>query len=442
MGPEARRLFREAEIRAERTVAVARMAIAALLGVVFALAVVAPGYPREDMLTAQLALAVATIAGYFLLGIASLRTATPERWRPWAAWVFATGDAALVLASVWFGLANTGLPANYAPALPVVWVIPLVLAFGTLRYAPLLQAYVSLLLAGGLAAVAWAGFDFDRTPAPMPETVLYLFGFPPDLLRFVMLSAAMALLVVAAWRARALLVRAIEEARRRGNLTRFLPEQVADRLAEVGPEALRAGRRQRVAVLFADLRGFTALTAGMDPAEVGPLVAGFRARVLDAAGARGGVVDKFIGDGAMVLFGVPDPTPDDAARAVACAADLTAAVAAWGRETGRPLRIGVGVHAGEAYAGAVGDERRLEFTVLGETVNVAARLEQATKEVGADVLVSAAAAQAAGIAEGAGGWRRIGALALRGVPRPTEVLALGAGPQPAEAPSPSTSRIP
>jgi adenylate cyclase len=247
-------------------------------------------------------------------------------------------------------------------------------------------------------------------------------------MRLAMLIAAGAILVAAAARTRSLLQRAINEARRGANLTRYLPAEIADQLAESGVTALREGRRQPVAVMFVDIRGFTALAETMDPAATGRLLADFRRFVVATATRCEGVVDKFIGDAAMLVFGLPSPRPDDARRALSCARALLAGTPSeWARDpqaTGgkRAIELGIGLHAGEAFCGAVGDETRLEFTVLGDTVNVAARLEQETKAVGLPLVVSRAFLAAAGETVDRGNWQPLGARTLRGRAQPVDLL--------------------
>ena len=140
------------------------------------------------------------------------------------------------------------------------------------------------------------------------------------------------------------------------------------------------------------------------------LLRDFHRRMADRVFAHGGTLDKFLGDGFMATFGTPHPRPDDAERALACARDMAAAIAAWNRERGSagepPVRAGIGLHFGPVVLGDIGDERRLEFPVIGDTVNVASRLEEMTRELGVDVVASdeiiAQARQggAAGIFEG------------------------------------------
>lgn len=212
---------------------------------------------------------------------------------------------------------------------------------------------------------------------------------------------------------------AVREAGRRASLARFLPEELSARLADED-DTLRAGRRQNAAVAFVDMRGSTTLAENLDPHELSIFLTSFRRRVMRIARLRGGVVDKFLGDGALVVFGLPEPQPDDAARALAFAKDLVEVIARWNvKEEGHPaVRIGVGIHYGDLFCGIIGEDMRLEFTVLGDTVNVAARLEQATKAHGVPILVSEAARRAAGAT--AGNWREVSRVPLRGR---TEVMA-------------------
>jgi adenylate cyclase len=148
-----------------------------------------------------------------------------------------------------------------------------------------------------------------------------------------------------------------------------------------------AGERLRVAVLMCDLRGFTTFSEGRSPEAVVDALNRWFGVAVPIVHAHGGAVDKFIGDGMLAVFGldVPEGAAD---RAVEAARALVRAARQLAEETGVPLRLGAAVHVGPVVAGTIGSSERMEFTVIGDTVNTAARLESLTKEVGVDVLVS------------------------------------------------------
>jgi class 3 adenylate cyclase len=153
-----------------------------------------------------------------------------------------------------------------------------------------------------------------------------------------------------------------------------------------------AGENREVTVLMTDLRGFTELSSRMQSHEVVALLREYHERMLEVVFAHGGTLDKFIGDGLLAYFGAPTSQSDHADRAVRCARDLNVALEAMNtdRRPSAPLRMGVGVHSGTVTVGNVGTDRRLEFTIIGDPVNVASRVEALTKEVGHSVLVSVA----------------------------------------------------
>ena len=427
MDAEAERLIADAELKAEHTVAVVRMVVGGVLGLAFILTVLGQAPPDNPVLARQIYLAAATIGGYLVLGVVSFAAARPAVFRDWMSWVFATLDVGFVLASAVLGLINAGVSASYTTAFPALWLIPLVLAFGTLRYNPRLQAYVAVLLIGGLALTMDYRTEIGvLSPAPPPQLAV-LFEGPPNMMRIVMMALAGLVLVIAVRRARGMLVHAIGESRRKARLTRYLPPKIADWMVDTPASEARAGRRQSVAVMFCDIRNFTSRAESLDPTALGVFVGEFRRRVSTVATAHDGVIDKFIGDSAMVLFGVPEAGTDDAGNALACGVAILKSLEDWSseREAAGEDRIafGIGIHWGEVFSGAIGDESRLEFTVLGDAVNVAARLEQETKSAGLPLIVSKDLLDAAGTPRD--GWTALPDRQLRG--RQAAIALFGKG---------------
>src|SRR5215204_1081270 len=159
------------------------------------------------------------------------------------------------------------------------------------------------------------------------------------------------------------------------------------------------GRRQEAAVLFADIVGFTKLAERLAPEAIGQILTLVRQLQREAIEQAGGVVDKFIGDAVMAVFGVPEPDPRAALAALKAAAAIEQHVAAWNEARIRsgepPVRVGIGIHHGDVFVGAVGDAKRLEFTTLGDTVNDAQRCERLTRETGVSIVVTRAVLEAA-----------------------------------------------
>jgi adenylate cyclase len=174
-----------------------------------------------------------------------------------------------------------------------------------------------------------------------------------------------------------------------GALERFLSPEVASKVAADAADLRLGGRKQTATLLFADIRSFTAMAEATPPEQVVEILNGFFQQMTDVIFQHEGTIDKFLGDGLMCLFGAPFAHWDDAFGAVQAAARMQAALAELNRaEVHPPLRMGIGIHTGEVIIGYMGSARRMDYTAIGDTVNVAARL---TAEAEPDqILVSAA----------------------------------------------------
>jgi adenylate cyclase len=164
----------------------------------------------------------------------------------------------------------------------------------------------------------------------------------------------------------------------RENLTRYFAPQVAEQIASSREAARLGGDKRPVAVLFSDIRGFTPLSETMNPDDMASLLSEYFTEMVECVFRHDGTLDKFMGDAVMAQWGAPISTGEDADRALRAAVDMMRALkklnVKW-RTEGRPqLQIGIAVNYGEAFAGNIGSERRLEFTVIGDTVNTAYRL--------------------------------------------------------------------
>ncbi len=215
--------------------------------------------------------------------------------------------------------------------------------------------------------------------------------------------------------------------RARFNLARHFSPNMVDELATAdypfGPV-----RRQNIAVIFADIVGFTHYTQVHAAEDVFALLREFHTRMERAVFAHGGTVDNYIGDCIMATFGVPRPAEDDAARAIECAKGMVAELQAWNvaRHTAgeAPIDVRIGCQFGPVVLGAIGSERILSFAVVGDTCNVASRLQTMCRELEAEICLGADvvdAARAAGRHDTLAGLKDHGEIMVRGRDQPVHV---------------------
>ncbi len=174
--------------------------------------------------------------------------------------------------------------------------------------------------------------------------------------------------------------------------SRYVTSQVAEELLK-NPEALSlGGKKQFVTVLFSDIRGFTNFSENFAPEEVVEHLNEYLSAMVDIVFKHEGTLDKFIGDAIMVVFGAPKPHADDAIRAVRTALEMREKLAElnakWQQQHKKSFEIGIGINSGEVIAGNIGDIRRMEYTVIGDNVNLASRIESLTKDTGAPIIIS------------------------------------------------------
>ena len=349
------------------------------------------------------------LGAYFCFTVLRLFLAYRRLLPKWLLAVSVVIDMALLMVTIWsFHLQYRQPPAFYLKA-PTLLYVFIFIALRTLRF-----ELRYLVLAGAGAAAGWLfllGFAIVQDPMGSPVTrdyVLYmtsakvLLGGEFDKIFSILIVTFV--LAIGMWRARTMLVRAVAEGTAASELKRFFPPDVARRIV-TADEAIRPGMAEArdAATMFIDLRGFTPLSRSLQPQQVIALLADYQARLVPIIRRHGGSIDKFLGDGILASFGAVRPSSTYAADALRAVDALVAAADVWRQERTADGKatpaVGVGVAAGPILFGAVGTEARLEYTVIGDAVNLAAKLEKQCKVERATALASAdafATAQAQG----------------------------------------------
>jgi adenylate cyclase len=209
-----------------------------------------------------------------------------------------------------------------------------------------------------------------------------------DIFLFLTVTAILALVV---WRVRHLAVRQADMDTQRANLARYFSPTIVEELTNAR-SALDEEIVQHAAVMFVDIHGFTAMAEQLPPKQTLEFLRSFHSRMSREVFDHGGTLDKFIGDGLMATFGAPRKSPQDATNAIACALAMRASIEEWNEVRSRieyiPIKIGIGIHYGPVIMGDIGSEERLEFAVIGDTVNVASRLETLSRELETTIVLS------------------------------------------------------
>jgi adenylate cyclase len=204
--------------------------------------------------------------------------------------------------------------------------------------------------------------------------------------------------------------------------SRYVPRDVYEQLLADPDRAALGGKRRRMTVLFSDVRGFTAMSEKATPEEVVSQLNEYFSRMVDVLFAHRGTLDKFVGDMVMGLFGAPLDDPDHAEHAVQAALAMTRALDDLNREwaaSGRPtLDIGIGISTGDMVAGNIGSQSIMSYTVIGDTVNLGARLESLNKQYGTRVIISDATRSAL---EGRYDIRPLGEVTVKGKSQPVAI---------------------
>jgi adenylate cyclase len=419
-------MLRQSDVQAERIIAVLRMVLSAALffgvgGLLINLETAGLGVRQFELV-----LLLFGAATYFLLGIINFYFSHPDRFRFWQSWVFNALEVSLLGVQLYIDVHSAATPSLVALASPLVLVAALVLCIQALRYRLELHIFTALLLLVVCAVITFHSPLLDQPwGAAVVEEMRVLYSPPPNVMRLVILTTLALVVGTAVYRSRTLVVRVAQEVEDSDNLKRFLPGELNKSLSNEALQELRLPQRKETAILFIDLRGFTELTDSLEATEVADILLWFRSLVLDATERHGGLVDKFVGDEAMMIFGLEGDPAKAVADAFAVFGHISDGVATrnLSRSTGTAeMAIAGGLHSGPALVGAFGDDRRLEFTALGKTVNIASRFEAIAKEGGLQLVASEDSLKSGALDQA--DFEDLGEVSIRGIAEPIKIAGL------------------
>jgi adenylate cyclase len=385
------RAIREQQADAEILIAWIQLAIVLLFSVVYAAA------PKAFPETSWFEPVPWVVGAYIAITLSQVGLAHLRRLTGILLGAFVVADVVLLFVLIWSFHIQYMQPPSFSLKAPTLLSVFIFIALRALRAD---AGYV--LLAGIVAAAGWTALVAYSLAESLPGAVTHDFIdyvtsdrilVGAEIEKIIAILSVTVILALAISRARGLLIRLVTERSAARELSRFFDPGIAARIREA-KHHIRAGHGEarEGAILIFDIRGFTALSDHLAPDEVMALLAEYQARLIPIIQNHGGSIDKFLGDGVIATFGVARPSPAYAADAIVVLDEALAAIDRWNAARHTAGLDAVAVNAaltiGPVIFGAVGNDTRLEYTVIGEPVNLAAKLDKYNKKSGTRALAT------------------------------------------------------
>jgi adenylate cyclase len=386
-------VIRDQQNVSERLIGWFQLSVVILWGFIYTVS------PKTFSTATTFALVPWVLSAYLLLTLARLFIAHRSSISAALLYTSVILDMGLLLATIWTFHLQYQQPATFYLKSPTLVYVFVFIALRALRFE---ARYV--ITAGVVAAVGWLLLAFYAMMASggiemiTRDYVVYmtsnsiLIGAEAD--KVITILTVTAILAVAITRARKLLVRAVAESAAADDLSRFFPPEIAKKITAAEQE-VKAGQGQSraAAILMTDIRGFTRMAALIQPDELMKILADYQSKLVPIIQRHGGSIDKFLGDGIMATFGASVTTNSYCADALRAVDEIMTVTEDWEAECqalDKPVPcVGAAVTTGRIIFGAVGDATRLEYTVIGDAVNLSAKLEKHTKKEGVRSLCTA-----------------------------------------------------
>lgn len=382
--------IREQEDATERLIGWVQLSVVLVFGILY---FVSPKVFAEDVQFAPVPWALSI---YLLLTVIRIVWAYTARLPSWSLAVSVFFDMTLLMVLIWSFHLQYEQPASFYLKAPTLLYVFIFIALRALRF----EARF-VLLAGVVAAMGWGILILYVIHVDPNDTMItrnyvqymtsntILLGAEFDKIISILLVAV--ILAVALRRGRALLIRSVSEGMAAKELSRFFAPEIAAKITATDHGvAAGTGEMRQAAIVNLDMRGFTRMASQAEPSVVMGVLGEYQQRMVPLIQKHGGSIDKFMGDGIMATFGASSPSETFAADAMRALDDVAAAALRWHAERNAAEEycpeINGSVATGQILFGAVGDETRLEYTVIGDAVNLSAKLEKFNKEAGTRIV--------------------------------------------------------
>lgn len=400
------------------------------LGVVVTFAVLYTLAPKTFTEEAEFAPVPWALATYLVFTVLRLTFALNRPLPDWMLYLSVVVDMLLLLGLIWSFHLQYKQPASFYLKAPTLLYVFIFIALRALRFQARFVIVAGLVAAAGWLAMVWYVISVDpQDPMITRDYVEYmtsnsiLLGAEFD--KIISILIVTAILAVALTRARRLLIQSVVDSSTAQDLSRFVPTEVV-RQVRSSEKRVEAGQGEvrQATILFTDIEGFTTISESLSPEQLIGTLNEYFAVVVEPIERYNGVVNQFQGDAILASFNLPEAHPEHAANALRAAIEIQTALENRTFGDGITLKSRIGINSGTVVGGLVGTGNRLGYTVHGDDVNLAARLEQLNKEYGTRLLVSETTAELAG-------WdrfpfKRIGEVQVRGRKTPTTIYTLPA----------------
>jgi len=373
-----------------------QIAIFVLWGVLYILS----PKPETKMLLAGISPVPYALSAYLVLNIIGLIWAVKRGLPNWAVYLNVVIDISMLMGLIWSFHIQYNQPPSFYLKSPTVMYVFIFIALRALRF----QA--RFVIAAGIVAVIGWGFLTAYVVFANPDDTMItrdyveyltsnsvLIGAEVD--KIISIIFVTGILALAISRARKLLIQAVSESAAAKDLSRFFDDSVASQITNADHQIKSGeGVKRQAAILFTDIRSFTPTAMTLDASDVVCMLSEYQKRIVPIIQKHGGSIDKFIGDGIMASFGAVADSKSYAADALKAADEIVAETDAWINDPKLKLiagpKVNLAVAAGPVIFGVLGGDERLEYTTIGDAVNLSAKLEKSNKEVGSRALTDQA----------------------------------------------------